>query len=163
MKKADIEYHSLGYSGRGTPAVNVKVYKSPTAKDVQAVISEAGEKNSAFSLEWIEENLSDDERNGWFESAQETAWEDLQSQADGIFPFKVKVHSEGRSGGWAYIDGFTADDVVTWNAIQVNRWSRFAKVARQIADNMTFDYVWLIYNNVYVNRTSELDATRRLD
>lgn len=165
MKKSEIEHHSDGYRA-SRPAVNVKMHTylrnvklplntggvaDPIYKDGVIVghtpviwqYTEAG-----FTHRWIEQHLTDSEVwDTWMQIAANDGWEMLGEQAQEIFGAHVKVWSEGRSGGWAVVDGL--DDFDTWDAIMVSKWSRFAKVARTITDDVPHQTMMLIYINVY--------------
>ena len=144
--KEDIEYHSdRGYDHK--PAVNVKVYTSLEEGFRQFVESE-GEVHPEFTVEWIEENLTDEEQWAAFNSSCEWRWEDLQMKAEEEYGNGVKVYSEGRQGGWAYIDGINTD-VDSWDAIEFSRWKRFAEFARATADGIMYDVVWSIHANIF--------------
>jgi hypothetical protein len=66
----------------------------------------------------------------------------------------------GRSDGWAMIaekraDGkigrsWTSEDVESWDAIMVAKWAKFALIARQAADDVPYQYLSLLYLNVFL-------------
>lgn len=152
MKKADIQWHSTGMCGPRTPAVNVKVYHF----DVGAVLARYGASEFPGLTEaWIDAELTETQRDEWFNDACALAWEHLQTDAEEIFGPLAKVYSEGRSSGWATVAPggkrqFDADDVAGWDAVALAKWARFAKWARLQADDVAFLYVSLIYSNVFL-------------
>lgn len=83
-----------------------------------------------------------------YEVACESLWEMLQNDASEIFGEGTKVYSEGRSGGWAYVDGITADDVESWDAIALNRWAKFSKYAKALSTDVAYQMAWFVYFNV---------------
>jgi hypothetical protein len=144
--KDDIEFHQLGYGGRSVPAVNVKIRDSlqDGFKKFQEYEPNA---NPHFTLEWIESHVSEDTLQAILWNACETGWESLQEYAEEIFGKTVKVYSEGRQGGWAYIHGIN-DDTSDWDAIDLARWRKFAKQARDEAD----DIMYRVVDSVYINQ-----------
>lgn len=147
--KADIDYHSDGYRD-SKPAVNVKVYDSLTSGH-RKFLKYNPDTDPEFTEEWIEEHVSEDAMNDYWEFALEQGWEMLQTDAETIFGYGTKVYSEGRSGGWAVVDGITAQSVEEWDAIEFNKWKRFAKYARQQAD----DIMYLVIDGIYYNEFEE--------
>lgn len=171
MKKSDITYHGLGIGGyRMVPAVNVKIYARIDFRTLCAKVSadHDGIANPEFTEDWIKANLGDEGGHEWWNEALSDAWDQLQEDvnAEGVFGRDVKVYSEGRSSGWAYIDGITREDVEGWNAIKLAQWARFAKFARQTADDVPYQYLSLIYLNVFepwkVKRDNAADLNQRM-
>jgi hypothetical protein len=154
MRKDDVEFHRLGYGYDSVPAVNVKVSWPQGQKRrelLEEVERETGETGFAG---WAEEaqyggELADEWPDWAFGAACEDAWGMLQTDAEEIFGAGTKVYAEGRSGGWAYIDGMTAEDVEGWDAIALGRWAKFARWARQQADNVPYQEAWIVAVNVY--------------
>lgn len=154
--KEDIEYHSDGFRD-SKPAVNVKVYDSLSQGFKKW--SEYEECDPRFTEEWIEENLSDEALDSTFWWIIEIRWEDLENEAREIWNSRqyppnnkhtINVYSEGRSGGWAIVDGINTD-VDSWDAIEFSKWRRFAKFARTTADYIMADVV----DSIYCNRFEE--------
>lgn len=81
------------------------------------------------------------------EWACEHAWEnDIQEDARQCFPdlpatSRGEVVSEGRSGGWAIIPALPP--LEEWDAVMLMRWRRFEKYARQGADDIPYQMLWL--------------------
>src|SRR5262245_23531767 len=114
--KEDIEYHRVGYSYNSVPAVNVKVYNN-LSSGMKEWAKDWPDPDPRFTEEWIEENLSDETVDAIFWQSCELRWEDLEWEAREIWGdnaytdsqgrrrYAVNVYSEGRSGGWAVVDG----------------------------------------------------------
>lgn len=155
-KKSDVTFHREGF-GEGRPAVNVKVPsglpKLPLelgqSSDDDGTTWQVSRTDPGFTAEWID-GLGDRDLNGWFEAACESGWEYLQTLAEEVFGPGVKVYSEGRSSGWAIVDGIA--DFDSWNAVDLSRWLRFEKLAREAADDIPRQMVELIYFNVWETR-----------
>ncbi len=126
--KDDVQLHYE--RGKGSPAVNVKVYGPYLAGKVQdrfGCSEEVAEKALGFA----------------FDSACRRFWEeDAQDLADHYFAKygKVKVYSEGRSSGWLVT--YDLPDVEEWDGVLLNRWALFAKAIRQAVDWLnSWEYV----------------------
>lgn len=153
-KKSDVTFHGTGYAGPGVPAVNVKVpYGLPKLPlDLGSFSDDGGatwkvsETDPDFTAEWIDA-LGDRHLNTWFEAACESGWEYLQELAVEVFGAGVKVYSEGRSGGWAIVEGLT--DFDSWDAVDLGRWRKFEALARAAAADIPRQMVELIYYNVW--------------
>lgn len=117
MKKAEIETHRLGYGSRSVPAINVKVYNFSVSSEQVAAQFGCDDKTAAQALEYA------------FETAREQFWEAAQEWAAEIFGSGHKVYSEGRSGGWLYVDGLAPLD--SWNAVDVAKWSKLDRYCRE--------------------------------
>lgn len=158
--KADIEYHQLGNGYKRVPAVNVKV------RDTLSVGFRKWKKNNPdederFTEEWIEKHVSDDDCANLFWFACALGWEELQEKAVEIYGSKhVKVYSEGRSGGWAYIDGINTD-VESWDAIEFGRWRSFSKFAKLVAGDIMYRIVDTVYYNNFDEWSEEQIVLRK--
>lgn len=136
MRKDDVEFHSDGFRP-GRPAVNVKVYGRVDSDKVFEDARLNGVDDPRFEP-WYRERLEDDSfAEHYFEFACESGWEWLQTDAEDTFGKGVKVYSEGRSGGWAVVDGLP--DFDSWDAVMLAKWARFAKSARITADAIPSD------------------------
>jgi len=165
--KSDIEFHSDGFRP-SHPAVNVKVYDSLT-NGYKKWRESNPDENPRFTQDWIEEALMEAELGDLFWSICQFRWEDIENEAREIWDSRqyppnnkhtINVYSEGRSGGWAVVSGIN-DDVDSWDAIEFNKWRRFAKFARATADGIMWDVVDSIYYNefeVWRDEQSELAA-----
>ncbi len=149
----DVQTHSDNW-GPARPAVNVKIYTTIEQAWTQFEREERDDDDTDFTLEWIEENISEDLLQGRWESACEGEFEYLEGwatsteQGDSLFPDdRVKLWQEGRSGGWIVVDGLP--EIEDWDAIRIARWRKFERIARDIADGIPFQVLSLIYINDY--------------
>lgn len=149
MRKSEVEFHSDNWAGPSRPAVNVKVYARVDSEEaIGAARDYLGPELDPRFEGWYLERLEDDGfTEHYWEFAIEAAWEQLQSEAEYIWGAGVKVYSEGRSGGWAVVDGL--EDFEQWDAIELNKWARFAKVARIYADGIPGDMAILASINSF--------------
>lgn len=147
-RKADIEYHGLGYGSKRVPAVNVKVRDWDWQRAFLKWVKWYRDYDPRFTVEWIEEHVSDEQKDQIFWRSCEQGWEDLQEKAEEIYGSHVKVYSEGRSGGWAYIDGMNTD-VDSWDAIEFTQWRSFSNYAKRRAKSILADCVDSIYINEF--------------
>lgn len=152
--KEDIEFHRLGFGYSRTPAVNVKIYETWN-KAYQRWRCDNPDADPNFTEEWIEENISEDRMQGIWEHVVECGWDELQDKAEEIYGKHVKVYSEGRSGGWAYIEGINTD-TETWDAIEFGMWRSFHKYARATAN----DIMWQLIDSIYINDWEAAEAER---
>jgi hypothetical protein len=164
VRKSDVRFHTLGY-----PAVNVKVPYQDQGEWRELAVKAATDDGASTEeaeayAEWF---MADDraEDSGWFSIACQDGWERLQEYAEEIFSDgmphpKLKVWSEGRSGGWAYIEGLP--DFDSWDAIMVSKWFKFVKWARQEADDIPYQVVSLIYINVFESAYDQKMPERRM-
>lgn len=181
-RKSDIEFHSDGGFGwgRGHAALNVKLYTG--IEDAPFPIGDVGD--DGFTLAWIEEHLTGEQVQGWWDAACEDGWEDLANDAALIFgghecdghckgyrkgcvsPYGVT--SEGRSGGWCVVTyngrpTFDREEVEAWNAIDLGKWRKFATwVDAQCAD-IPRATAWLIGANVYEPWREEQDRKEAIE
>ena len=145
--KDDIEFHRDGY-GPMRPAVNVKVYHYPSVWDVMDDF-DCSEETAEKALEYA------------FESAQYRFWEEAQEIADWHLSNhfgKVKVYSEGRSGGWLVVHGLAYRDEVEdyWDALDLTAWYAFEKAIRaEIKYLCSWEY---IKEDIEANRWAEEGA-----
>lgn len=156
--KEDVEFHSE-YGQARKPAVNVKVYKTldsvPLPLDLGAW-RKVGEDEwhrsfteDGFTHEWIEENVSDDVLRDYEYGVLEGCWEELNEYAKDIWGKYAKVYSEGRSGGWAVVEGIN-QDVDSWDAVDLAKWRKFALYARALADDVPHRMLDSLYHNYFL-------------
>lgn len=141
--KEDVDQHPRGYGYGMVPAVNVKTDPWSVDRHFGKI---AEEYDDPSFVEWAERQ-SDDFWNGEFEFACEVGWEDLQSDAEEIFGQGVKVYSEGRSGGWAIVDGLK--EFEDWDAVDLAKWRKFERWAKDTAQTIPESMVELAYINAY--------------
>lgn len=150
-----VTFHREGFGGKGRPAVNVKVRggRIPLPLELGRISVDGGKTTSAvttdpeFTWEWMDENVSDAQQNELFDVACQDGWATLQTEAAEIFGPNAKVYSEGRSSGWAIVDGIP--DFDDWEDEDLEKWQRFEEVARGAADDIPRAIVELIYFNVF--------------
>lgn len=162
-RKEDVERHSIGFSGRMLPAVNIKVQVPWSDSEWQAIIDKGGSEFDGMSVEALTAILEDDANDWLFGAACETNWEMIEEIAADIFD-NVKVWKEGRSGGWAVVEGLPSLD--EWDAVVLGRWHSFEKRARSIAADVPYQMAWLAYNNVFEPKQEEekrIEAQRQAD
>lgn len=158
MRKRDVTFHGTNGAHYPAPVINVKVHGYVN----EALLRQAAEDNgygdvTGIFIAWWEANEPDS--GELFNIACEHSWDDLQEDARYIYnDLHLKVYSTGRSGGWAYIDGFTAESVEAWDAIDLMRWERFCKAARAYADDMPYRMATLVLINGF---DAALPALRR--
>jgi len=168
--KEDVEFHSDGFRP-SRPAVNVKVYGSisnvPLPLDLGRYSDDGGKTwkesrtDSEFTHEWLEEHLAEDVE--LFNYACENGWNMLQEEAVEIFGKSIygkpiTVYSEGRSGGWAIVDGLP--EFESWNAVDLMRWRRFEIFAKATADDIPRQIIELAYFNVFLPWKEEREDAR---
>jgi hypothetical protein len=159
-RREDIDTHGIGYYGRSLPAVNVKVYKGPLDLDDatwETVRSEAG-VDQRFDREWVETNVSDSLMDSLFWDTCQWNFEQIETDAEEIFgAYGVTVHHEGRSGGWAVVEGLP--DIDEWDAILIAKWGKFERWAKLIAADVPYSMlVGIAINEFQV--WAEADAER---
>jgi hypothetical protein len=102
----------------------------------------------AFTLDWIDANLSDAERETWWtETCSEEGFQQARELAEETFGSDVSVYSEGRSGGWLVVFGLP--DPEEWDDEMRQKWAAFATQVRVIADDMPRAYLVNVYTNVF--------------
>lgn len=145
--KADIQFHG-DTSPRHSPVVNVKV-RNTWQDGYRQFVKDNPDVDPEFTEEWIEEHISEDAMQTYWEFAIEQGWEQLESDAMEIYGRHIKVYSCGRQGGWAYITGPGFNpDTDSWDAIEFGKWRRFAKWAREQANGI----MYLVIDGIYINR-----------
>ncbi len=169
MKKADVQFHTIGYGGNGCAAINVKIHGS--GRDVRRKALEAGDGDrehmpswAEFFDEWCDENQDDPLwdaacRDGWDRA------EELARETFALVPRnagRYGVTSEGRSGGWLIVTlddrpVFTREEVAGWDAISLGRYATFARRVRELADDVPYQYGSLVYINEYEREADNRD------
>jgi hypothetical protein len=160
----DVQTHSDGFRD-SLPAVNVKVYKG--IHDVWTQYEREERDDDGFTLEWIEEHLTDDDLSHYFQFACESEYEYLEGWATGtdgaedpLFPDdNITLEVQGRSGGWIAVRGLPA--IEDWDAVRLARWRRFERIARSIADGIPIQMLSLIEINAYESAREEAEEAAR--
>ena len=161
MKKSDVET----YYDHGTryPAVNVKhhlwfpdLFNAFEGKGNHEYSDDAG------FWAWMHE-LYDDDSFGSVDAADEwaraTCWEQLQTEAEDIWPYRsVIVYGLGRQGGHACV--VNLPPVEDWDAIDVAKWAKFKRCAEQIAhEEYPYQFVWNLAVNVWAHIRADRENT----
>jgi len=167
MRKAEVQIHCD--QGRCKPAVNVKIYNLRLEQALTLFQSQNAREDgiTAFTLDWVEQ-LSADVRDDWWHAACDRGWEQLEEDvnAENVFGRKVTIYSEGRSGGWAIVDGMTAAEVEHWDAVALARWAKFVRYCRETTADVPYQYLDLIFYNrfqpEYLAQQGRADLTQRM-
>lgn len=150
MRKSDVETRYI--RGEHLPAVNVKVHGSVAPAILETVERDTGETGFAA---WGAALLDADKWPEWtWESALEIGWETLRNDAEELLGAGVTVESDGRSGGWCVVIGLP--EIETWDAVQLAKWARFAKWARQEADAIPYLMADVLAINTYAAERERL-------
>ena len=139
MRRNEVETHNTGgCGGPYLPAVNAKYYGSTYSDEVEQQFHCSAEVTQR-ALQWQ------------WESARERFWEDVQEWAEKCFGEGVKVYCAGRSGGWAVVEGLPPLD--GWDAIQLSKWAKFAKMCSREVDFLTS--LEVVLEDIEANRWAE--------
>jgi hypothetical protein len=137
----DVETHY----GQNRPAVNVKVYDS-LADGFRAFQGYEPDADSAFTLEWIEENVSDESLDSLFWRVCADEVEQAVTDAREILGVRAQdVEQDGRSGGWLVVTGLP--DLEDWDAVQIAKWRKFERYAKSLAGDVMYQVVSSVYLN----------------
>ena len=161
--KDDVQTHY----GSDRPAVNVKVYGSIRDLKVWDAFRRDEGPDDGFTLEWIEENVSDEQVESTFWHCCEFEFEYLEGWATGsdeggdpLFPDdSVSLEIDGRSGGWIVVHGLP--DIEEWDAVRLARWRKFERIARDIADGIPVQMLSSLYINEYEWAKDEAEERER--
>lgn len=91
-----------------------------------------------------------------WDAALEQGWERLKEDAREVFGDRVKVYSEGRSGGWAVLHGLP--DVESWDAIALSRFARFCRFAGMAVKDVPYQAAAIAALNVYLPERERAEA-----
>jgi hypothetical protein len=109
-----------------------------------------------FTAEWIEDNVSEEKINDIFWMTCESEYEYFTEWCREIDP-NVRFDVEGRQGGWA-VSNYTEQDVEYWDAIDLGRWRKMCKIAKDIAAHIHVQVVHSIAINEYSPDNLFVDA-----
>jgi hypothetical protein len=131
--KDDVEFHSEYYGRNNLPAVNVKVYHSPSIYKIIDAIPELKNMEDDELAEVLVEKAAEMS----FNMECELFWNEFaQEIADNHFPEdRVKIWSQGRSNGWLVVEGLKSFD--EWNAIDLRRWQGFENAIKATVNDLT--------------------------
>ena len=127
--KDDVKMHREGYGFTRTPAINVKFYGHI---DPELVADRLGCSlpRAETCLQYAGETLAE---------MAEDFWDDIARDIFGDESLKVKVYSEGRSGGWLIVKGLP--DIEYWDAIMLGKWRSLEVTLHNAIKVPDFDYV----------------------
>ena len=149
----DVETHSDGFGRYANPAVNVKIYGD--IRDAYAEFVAEESPDPRFTLDWIEEHVSDDVLDSTFWHVCEFEFEYLADYAPEILGEGITVSREGRSGGWAVVEGLP--EIEEWDAVRVAKWRKFERIAKEIAAGVPFQILSSLYLNQFDQWSDEED------
>lgn len=125
--------------GRSAPAVNIKCHLYGPDDDAftDDLLTTVGANHAGdgpgFLAWWRDpETWGDTDRypsmfSCWFDAAAEEAFDYFREYAAECFPdYAAKVWQEGRSGGWAVVEGLPELDC--WDAVMLARWRHFERL-----------------------------------
>jgi hypothetical protein len=156
----DVQTHSDGFRD-SLPAVNVKVYDS-LADGYKKFRADDPDADAGFTLDWIEENVSEEALDALFWHTCEWETEYVEGFVAEILGPHATLERQGRSGGWLAIRGL--DDLDEWDAVQLAKWRKFEKWTRDVADGIMASLVQTIYINDYEwSQDETAEAARAAD
>lgn len=169
MRKDEVQisYHQ---DGHGCPMLNVRV-DYPICRDAWHALAaevEACTGMAGFAA-WFDALPDDGEAAQWaFDAACEQGAESAVESAGEIFGAAFGHHADrerrvwqtGRSGGWLYVEGLP--DVETWDAVQLGKWARFAKVCAETVAGIPYAALDLLAFNAYAAECEAFAAAERL-
>ena len=154
-----IETHYDRFTGR-LPAINVKVYDTPTDDQIRAIAHENGDDPGRF-LAWWEEFT--DHPHLWdiesFVAVDELEF--TRDYARELFGSDVKVLQAGRSGGWLVVDGL--GDPEDWDADTLSSWETFTEHVRAQVDDFPQQVARCALINSYAAHVQYQDVDRYAD
>jgi hypothetical protein len=151
--KESVQFHREGMWGPGVPAVNVKMLHMDLGRvslplDQGSVDGVEVFTDKDFSHGWVEEHVNEDLMEDIWTEACRRGWELLEGEAQEIWGKATKVYSEGRSGGWAIVDGIKGFE--GWDAVDLAKWRRFEDYCQQVVADLPRSMLEDIYMNLFV-------------
>jgi hypothetical protein len=145
--------------GEERPAVNVKVRQ--TLEDGYRIFREIDpDADAAFSVDWIRENVPEAQLDALFWDVCRDQFEQAVEDAREILGVHAEdVESDGRSGGWLVVTGLP--DLDDWDAVQLAKWRKFERYARNLADDVMYQVVSSVYLNDWEWRKDEAAERER--
>lgn len=164
MRKDQVLLRGYNLGPDTRPMVNVKVdFPYADAERDQLAVQVANENGGGDDAErfaeWIVGQDDVDSDGYWFGVACEDGWAMLQEDVATIYGAGVKVASAGRSSGWAYIEGIKPFE--EWDAVDVSKWAKFCRYAREQADAVPYQMLSLIYLNTWQRLQDDLTTAGR--
>ena len=150
--KRNVQFHRDGLYGVSRPAVNVKMLhldlRRVNLPQEEGVVDGATVYTDvAFTHDWIDANLDEEKMDSVWMMACEEGWEMLSQEAKAIWGKQAEVISEGRSGGWAVVEGLK--DYESWNVVDLSKWRRFEQYARAVVKDIPRQMVMGVYLNYF--------------
>lgn len=145
--------HSDWLHAKGQPAVNVKMQLIDLRR-VKLPMEEGSVNgvtvytDGGFTHDWIESNVNDEVREQAWRSVCEAGWEEMEREAKDIWGKATKVFAEGRSGGWAVVEGIKSFE--SWNVVDLAKWRRFEQHAQAVVADIPRSMVLDIYLNYFL-------------
>lgn len=171
MRKSEVQldYHQ-GNRDRRCPMLNVRV-DYPVGRDAWHALAAQVEADSGMAgfAAWCDALPDDGDASQWaFDAACEDGARYAIDLAGEVFGAAFGAHADrdrrvwqtGRSGGWLYVEGLP--DVETWDAIQLGKWSRFAKMCDEIVAGIPYDGLTLLAINAYASECQAFADAERL-
>jgi hypothetical protein len=151
LSKASITYEDVAthYDRTRLPAVNIKVYNSslPRGEFFDDIVSEfeLDHRLTAISStelrDLVERYLETHDDIFW--NVCESGFEDIVAEGKEIFGSHVEIYRQGRSGGWAVVEGLP-EDLPEWDEILLAKWERFIEVCGTHVDDVPYQLVWSV-------------------
>lgn len=168
----EVQMHSdMGRAAH--PAFNIKVRQGPDSvtfpieiglvKDVGETEFRTISTDPAFTLEWIEENVSASDQQAIWDDTCQDHYDWVKEQADEVFSADVIISQEGRSGGWMVVEGLP-ENIEDWDSELRRQWTAFGETVKAAVEDVPRAYLTSIYANEFENRESaETTFTVKVD
>lgn len=145
-----IRMHGDGYT-EPRPAINIKLThltrNDYLADDLFVSLVDEIEGGAGFTAVWVNEHVTDEEFEYWYGVACGQGFAALELAAWDAFGEHVRVHQEGRSGGWAEFEGLLHP--LEWTPEDIDKWAGLATIAAELCADIPRSTLWLIGTNVY--------------
>jgi hypothetical protein len=135
--------------------INIKVPWERLDRTV-AKLHREKEIPETLTEDWIRANVSEDTLDELFWMTCESEYEYFVDYAKEIMP-GIEFNQEGRSGGWA-VSNYADYDVDGWDAIDVAKWRKIERIAREIAAGVPAQVVIAVHLNYYDAENVFVDA-----
>lgn len=156
-RKDDISFRRTGNGyGEGRATVCIKVPYETLDESIRKVQTWGEGVPPSMTEEWVRENIGEDTLDSYFWWACEHEYEYFTEWADEIMP-GTTFDVDGRQGGWA-VSNWTTDDVAEWDAVQVAKWGKIERVAREIARGVNGQVILRVYEDHYSPENVALDG-----
>lgn len=139
----------------GRASVNIKVPWEPLDRTV-ARLQREDEIPATLTEEWIRANVTEEALDALWWDVCADEFEYFTGWAAEIMP-GTTFYQDGRSGGWA-VSNHTEYDVEGWDAVQLGKWRKIERVAREIAAGVPASVVISVTLNYYDAANVYVDA-----